>query len=360
MRALGRLGLALLGLVGGLLGVEGAVRLVDPAAPASVALLRGELTTPGEHRVRTAEYDVVVPVNAEGFVDRPWGEPRRPLVVVIGDSFVQAAQVRLEEGYGRQLERALGEGEVRSLGVPGAGTATALGLLDRHALRWKPDLVVLGFLVANDVLNNHPLLEGKEDKPFYRLGPGGRLEPVDARGWDPPGGPLWRWSAAWRWVAGEWATRRAAARKLELGRGLPGELRVHDPHADPVWEEAWAVTGALLAEMAARCRAAGTSLAVVLFPDGVQATEAGRARAVARWPEAAGWDFSRAQARARATAAAVAPTLDLLPALRAADGPEPLYFAEDGHWTARGHRVAAEATAGFVKECLAERRDGGS
>lgn len=358
MRALGRLGLALAGLVGGLLGLEGTIRLINPAPSEGTALLRGELTTPGEHRVRTAEYDVVVPVNAEGFVDRPWGEPRRPLVVVIGDSFVQAAQVGLEEGYGRQLERALGEGEVRSLGVPGAGTATALGLLDRHALPWKPDLVVLGFLVANDVLNNHPLLEGKDDKPFYRVGPGG-LEPVDAAGWDPPGGPLWRWSAGWRWLAGEWATRKAAARKLELGRGLPVDLRVHDPVPDPVWEEAWGVTGALLAEMAARCREAGTGLGVVLFPDGVQATEAGRARATARWPASAGWDFSRAQARAYQIAAAVAPTLDLLPALRAADGPEPLYFAEDGHWTARGHRVAAEATAGFVKERLAERRAGG-
>lgn len=355
MRALARAGLVLAGLVVGLGLVEAGVRVGDPQPVASVAPRRGALTTPGVHRVRTEEYDVEVRVNASGFVDGPWGSGDRPLVVVLGDSFVQAAQVPLEDGFGRRLEAALGEGEVRSLGVPGAGTATALELLEQFALPARPDLVILGFLVANDVLNNHPLLEDKDDKPFYRLGPGG-LDRVDAVGWDPPGGALWRWSAAWRWVARARAERAVTERKLALGRGMPIDLRVHDPAPDPVWEEAWAVTGALLGELAARCEAAGVGFGVVLFPDGVQATEAGRARATREWPEAAAWDFTRAQARARTLAAGVAPTLDLLPALRAADGPQPLYFPEDGHWTARGHRVAAEAAASFVMERLAERR----
>ena len=53
-------------------------------------------------------------------------------------------------------------------GVAGAGTATALGVLQTHALPRRPRLVLLGLLVGNDVLNNSPALDSKGDKPFYR------------------------------------------------------------------------------------------------------------------------------------------------------------------------------------------------
>lgn len=320
-----------------LLGVELGVRVLAPQAVSAdpPPLLRGMLTDPGDHRVRTDEVDVTVHVNARGFVDREWGAKTGKRVVLIGDSFVQAAQVAPGEGVGAVLDEVLDGVEVLSMGVPGAGTATELGVLERYALPMEPDLVVLGFLVANDVLNNHPLLEGKDDKPFYAL-QGGELVPVDAVTLS--AGPLWRVSHAWRWIARTGAVRRAAARKLALGQGMPIDLRVHDPAAGPVWEEAWAVTDALVARMASE-----TKLVVVLFPDRVQAT--GRSD----WPAAEGWDFARAQDRALAMAKAHAPVLDLLPTFR---GHGEDFLAKDGHWTASGHRRAAEAMASFVREAL--------
>ncbi len=54
--------------------------------------------------------------------------------------------------------------------------------------------------------------------------------------------------------------------------------------------------------------------------------------------------------------AASIPALDLLPAVRAHPDPRSLYYPGDGHFTAEGNRVAAEAVAawileaGFVKE----------
>ncbi len=350
--------------------VELGVRALAPQpAGYTDGLLRGPLTTPGDHRVRTPEYDVTVHVNAAGFVDREWpapgestqstgggvagGLPRpKKEIVVVGDSFVQAAQVRPGEGFGARLEAGLEarghDVDVLSMGVPGAGTATALGVLREYALPRKPDLVILGFLVANDVLNNHPLLEGKDDKPFYTLRDG-RLEP--ARAVDLVAtSPLWRWSAAWRWATRAWVTREVAERKLTLGQGMPIDLRVHDPAClrggtEPrcaVWEEAWAVTDALLAEMKRAC--GDVPFGVVLFPDRVQVERR------ADWPGVEGWDFDAAEARAATTAGKHAPVHDLLPYLRAAGGG--LYLRKDGHWTARGHAAAAEATVPFVEELL--------
>ena len=132
---------------------------------------------------------------------------------------------------------------------------------------------------------------------------------------------------------------------------MPIDLRVHDPacvrgggaeERCRVWDEAWATTDALIAELRRAC--GDVPFAVLLFPDRVQVERA------SEWPGASGWDFDAAQARAAALAAAHASTLDLLPALRGAgDG---LYLRQDGHWTARGHDVAAAASAAFVAEQL--------
>jgi len=347
-----RLAALVLGGVLALAGVEGAVRTLAPQADAPLAgsLLRGPLTRPGDHRVRTEAGEATVHVNAHGFVDHEWPSPDAakgaPRVAVLGDSFVQGAQVALDDGYGRRLQSALRAGgsptaEVLSLGVPGAGTATALEVYRAHVRALRPDVVVLGFLVANDVLNNHPLLEAKDDKPFYARAPDGALVRTGAAR-TLARGPLWEASHAWRWITRERVAAEVARRKVALGRGVPVDLRVHDPTPDPVWEEAWAVTDALVGALAREAHADGARFVTVLFPDGVTANARDRDAAVGRWPAAAAWDPARAQARAATMAARHGPVIDLLPALR--DRPS-LYLPKDGHWTADGHAAAAVATA---------------
>jgi hypothetical protein len=221
-------------------------------------------------------------------------------------------------------------------------------LLRRYLAERRPDAVILGFLVSNDVMNNHPLLEGKSDKPFFSLA-GGQLIPSDATTGIALQSPLWRWSALYRYATRARMAREAEAEKIRLGGGMPVDLRVHDPKPDPAWEEAWAVTDALIGAMARECAAGGARFGVLLFPDSIQATEGGRQRAIQRWPGAAGWDFSQAQRRAVEVAGRSAPTLDLLPALQ---GQEGAYLVQDGHWTAEGHRLAGEGAAAFVAGLL--------
>ena len=134
---------------------------------------------------------------------------------------------------------------------------------------------------------------------------------------------------------------------------MPPELRVHDPAGGPVWEEAWEVTEALVSALSTLADDRGAVFATVLFPDAVEATVAGRAAAVAAWPTMGGWDLSVAGDRAAEVAGRVGPVLDLRPTLATAEQPQaPLYLEEDGHWSARGHEIAAAASAPFVAALL--------
>jgi hypothetical protein len=365
-RLLPRLLLTLVATLLAFAAVELGVRLIRPQADASIEtpkLLRGGFREPGVHPNRSGEFSVQVHVNRERFVDHEWGAPSStvPRVLVIGDSFVEAAQVELEQGFGRVLQAALTRErgapvEVLSLGVPGAGTTTALGLLEQYAPDLQPDLVVLGLLVSNDVLNNHPLLEPKRDKPFFRLEDGHLIPTTAERTLDQAWrrSVLWPHSHAWRLLARTVVSRRMAHESLEAGEGMPIDLRVHDPAGGVVWDEAWALTDALVGAMAQRCAARDVSFATVVFPSQVEATTGGRQAATRAWPALAAWDLGLAPQRAAALAAQHGPALDLTPVLSAADGEPPLYYPVDGHWTPRGHRLAAEGSAAFLARLLVE------
>jgi lysophospholipase L1-like esterase len=118
-------------------------------------------------------------INSLGFPDR---EPVSPKpagtfrILVLGDSFVEAAQVRIEEKFHVLLEALLNKSfsprrfDTVALGYSGTGQANQLPFYEVVGTQLQPDLVILLF-VANDFANNSVLLESvrhgiSPDHPF--------------------------------------------------------------------------------------------------------------------------------------------------------------------------------------------------
>ncbi|MCL4216425.1 MAG: SGNH/GDSL hydrolase family protein, partial [Candidatus Hydrogenedentes bacterium] len=138
---------------------------------------------------QTLDYTVRVDINSQGLRDREHAyepEPDVFRVLVLGDSFMEAQQVWLEDCLARQLEKKLAgrRVEVINLGVTAYGTAQEYLLLGAEGLKYQPDLVVLAFFAHNDLTNNAFKLErilwGRDDirvagRPFLLPGKGPEL-----------------------------------------------------------------------------------------------------------------------------------------------------------------------------------------
>nr|CAX68959.1 Lipolytic enzyme, G-D-S-L family [uncultured bacterium] len=113
------------------------------------------------------EFKVEQMSNSYGFLDyehvldKPAGVKR---ILIIGDSFVEAAQVSLEQKFHVLLEKKLNatvsnqKYETIALGLSGYGTTNELALYEELGRKFKPDLTIIVF-VHNDFMNNSPVLE---------------------------------------------------------------------------------------------------------------------------------------------------------------------------------------------------------
>ena len=109
--------------------------------------------------------------NSQGFRDVeheliPANEVIR--VVILGDSFMEAYSVELQESFHMRLERtlrALGTNlEVVNLGVGGYGTLQQYLLYREVGQSYEPSLVLLGFYGGNDISNNSQALDSLNNR----------------------------------------------------------------------------------------------------------------------------------------------------------------------------------------------------
>lgn len=232
------------------------------------------------------------PINSEGFRDREYPHTKEHgsfRIVLLGDSFADQLEMQTPQLYHEILERKLNSTTVRSievinLGVAGFGTAQEYLTLKCYGLEYDPDLVILAFFVGNDLFDNSITLHRQylvSDlwRPFFQL-VDGKLQRIDPA---QPSSPIT--GIAWRLLPRSSAVvSRGKERLLQgLTRVKAKALRERSPNAvsaaidapyalyqdpyPPVWESAWAVTKALIVEMATGLNRSKISFLVVVIPN---------------------------------------------------------------------------------------------
>ena len=113
--------------------------------------------------IKRDEYVVQIRTNAERQRGPAVPFERTPgtfRILVLGDSFVEAAQVAEHERFIARLQELLNASgeptryEVIDGGCGGWGAVQELLYLEEEGPRYKPDLVLLAFFTGNDVVNN--------------------------------------------------------------------------------------------------------------------------------------------------------------------------------------------------------------
>jgi hypothetical protein len=336
------------------------------------------------------EFQSVFITNAAGNpgVDRPLQKPAGTYrIAVLGDSFVEAAQVPFQQSFTTILESRLREAitadphvknvEVLNFGTAGYGTAQEWVLYRSEVRGYQPDLVLVAFLPANDVRNNSFQLEviraGRDEvAPFYRLR-GDRLELQNETFYDLAAakyaqgsreGPdlssrirllglaLNAYRQVRRWTEG--SSAKASNPELEVAREL-FEASVQE--TSPEWQEAWNVTRALFEQFKKDVESDHAAFYVVVLP-GPCAVEEACKQALLREAQGRQFDWLLPQRMANhILAEAGVPSVNLTEPLRQEAGQvaAPLNYPRDGHLTPEGHKAVARHLIPIVLDYVTRR-----
>ena len=130
------------------------------------------------------EFNVQSQSNSEGFFDEDHMEKKPPhtfRILVLGDSYVEAAQVKRKESIAYLLEKVLNEPvssikfEVLNMGMRSFGTDQEFLTYHYFGKKYKPDVVLLLFNADNDIIDNSMDLDmkvtGRREtiKPYFYL-----------------------------------------------------------------------------------------------------------------------------------------------------------------------------------------------
>lgn len=303
-----------------------------------------------------------IDVNSLGFRDRevdvkkPDGVRR---VLVLGDSFVFGVGLKNEERFSDMLQRMLPDDvQVINCGVPGWGTDQEMLFYETSLRRLKPDLVLLTFLMQNDVVNNAlagPLIEVGTKPRFLCSGDGLTMEAAV------PPAKLSFGLRAKRWLRKSrlllFVKRRFDMREYRhhveedprfLTHGYESHRHlshwsVYDMRGGDAIDDAWCVTERVLTRLAKDCRTDSAELMVLAFPSKPEVDEPWRAEMMRRTGvDPAHVDFAQPYRKLEPLCAQLGVAYYYpIDTFRSAAGSDTLFFDHDAHPNARANALVA-------------------
>lgn len=300
---------------------------------------------------RAPEFEMRIRTNAEGLRSRPIPASNVPTVLFIGDSFTFGWGVSEAQRYTDVVGDLLTGVRTVNAGHWMYTFDQQLLLMKQLVERYRPAVVVQGFYWMHvRSLFNHRLERNPDGSlkavvdPKIHVGEHGVLKfRSDWLERPPFGSQLVAFVA--RAVLNH-DLRERAADWVDYMR--PGSTRD---------EALWAETDALIGETARTLRQAGIAYVPLLIPASVEV--GGTQWSHVGWMGAGpppGVEVTLPAARFAAMLRRHgAEPIELAAAMRERGGPA-LYFPQDGHWNAEGHKVVGELLAPMVRRALAGRR----
>jgi len=238
-----------------------------------------------------------VSINRWGMRDRERTLQKSPVgfrIAMIGDSAVEAVQVKSDEVVNIRMEKLLRDVgynnvEVMNFAVEGIGTTQELLLYKQKVRQFRPDLVLLMFTLDNDIVNNsstlQPKMYGFHDWycPYFDLAPDGNLvfKPVKRQHLEKLRSYLETHSVLFYYLERMWVRVDLPSYKWQ---GLPLYYGTYsDDPLDVAWGHAWQVTGKVLALMRDTVTADGAQFMVLAWPDSVDIDTEWRHRMITRY-----------------------------------------------------------------------------
>jgi hypothetical protein len=394
--------------IAGVLVIEGGLRLFFlgtlrlPAVQHHTLLrtphgVMGWALTPNAEAIsRTLDFVQVVKANSKGLRDREHEYEPGPgvfRIVVLGDSYMEAYQVDLEQSLPRLLEKQLENRkvEVINLGVTSYGTGQEYLFLREEGFKYKPNLVLMAFYEENDIRNDSYELERAlwgEDETFINRRPypywdesrtrldfkkpdlekakkefeqrRQRLEEQDRLE------PFWKKTMTAALVAQVAQGFRQTEKNplfdmnilygpfletFEPGVAIKREFSAED--YGRMWDEAWKKTARILTMTRDLCAERATPFAIFLVPSAIQVEPAYLEKVLALFPDLK-FDLQKTDRLATGLAEKEGiPLLNMTPAFREAfqKAKKRLFYQyEDHHWNPAGHRLAAKEVVQWLDE----------
>ena len=311
----------------------------------------------GYHPGNPEEFRVPIRLNKSGFNDKDYAVerpgPGTSRVLVLGDSYVAALEVRQRETFHKLLEERLnaedplgsGSYEVIALGQGNRAQKQQLAWLREYGPGYRPDLVLLVFFCGNDIMeNSDSLFERARRYGRFMLQVAARKVALYNRLFIVRSSRL-NGLLAYR-AAVLYSTHLYLFDRQVTRQQLDSpDIEVYQAPPSPEWQDAWKTTSGLLAQIRQEAESQGAAFALSVISGPQSMSEVNQRRLEQTMsgsdllqPERWVLDWG-AENRV--------PTLSLGSALRAV-GVKKVFWRHDAHLTPSGHRVVAEALYPFL------------